>query len=160
MWESPITCPSRTIEEGWIDYNGHLNMAYYNVLFDQALDHVYDQLGVGVEYTRSGQGSCFTLEVHVNYLSELVLDDPIKIDFQLLDYDNKRLHIFEQMFHAETGELAATSEQLALHVDMASRRSAPFPQTVMPDIEALAAAHAELPVPDYVGRVIGIRKSG
>ena len=160
MWESPITCPARTIEKSWIDYNGHLNMAYYNVLFDQALDHVYDQLGVGVDYTRSGHGSCFTLEVHVNYLSELVLDDPIKIDFQLLDYDNKRLHIFEQMFNAETGKLAATSEQLALHVDMATRRSAPFQQTVMPDIEALAAAHAELPVPGYVGRLIGIRKSG
>lgn len=160
MWESPITCPLKTVDKDWIDYNGHLNMAYYNVLFDRALDHVYDLLGIGVAYASSGQGSCFTLEVHVNYLSELVLDDPVQINFQLLDHDAKRLHIFEQMFHAESGELAATSEQLALHVDMTTRRSAPFPQSVMPDIEALALAHAELEVPEYVGRVIGIRKSG
>ncbi len=158
MCESPIICPTKTINKEWIDYNGHLNMAYYNVLFDQAVDHVYDQLGIGTQYVRSGQGSCFTMEVHVNYLNELVLADPVQVTLQLLDYDEKRLHFFEQMFHANSGELAATSEQLALHVDMTSRRSARFPQPIFEKISELMSAHATLEVPDFVGRTIGIRK--
>lgn len=158
MWESPILCPLRTINNDWIDYNGHLNMAYYNVLFDQAVDHVYDLLGVGQAYVRTAQGSCFTMEVHVNYLSELMLNDSVQVTFQLLDYDEKRLHFFEQMLHADTGELAATSEQLALHVDMTSRRSAPFPPLILEKISDLKSSYANLEVPDIVVRVIGIRK--
>ena len=84
--------------------------------FDRALDHVYDQLGIGADYVRLRGGSCFTREVHVNYLRELSAGDPIRVTFQLLDWDAKRMHFFEEMYHAEQGYLAATSEQLALHV--------------------------------------------
>ena len=56
------------VKDEWIDYNGHLNMAFYNVLFDKGVDFFYDRIGVGEEYTRSGVGSVFTLEVHLQYL--------------------------------------------------------------------------------------------
>lgn len=158
-WTSPVVCPEQRVEPDWMDYNGHLNMAFYHVLFDRALDHVYDLLGIGADYARHGGGSCFTLEVHVNYLNEMVQGDPVRITFQLLDSDSKRLHFYEEMFHAETGELAATSEQLALHVDMESRRSAPFPEEIQARIERLMRAHAELPTPERVGRRMGIRRA-
>ena len=158
MWEVPIICPEQAIEPAWIDYNGHLNMAFYHVLFDRAVDHVYDRLGIGAEYVRTGNGSCFTMEVHVNYLSELILGDRVSVTFQLLDHDAKRLHFFEQMHHAENGELVATAEQLALHVDMHTRRSAPFPGEIQQRIESLAAAHANHPVPPQAGGRIGIRR--
>lgn len=155
---APAVCPPQTVLEDWIDYNGHLNMAFYNVIFDRGVDHVYDHLGIGERYTRSGAGSCFTLEVHLHYLNELALGDEVEVHFHLLDYDQKRLHFFEQMYHREQGYLAATSEQLALHVDMTSRRSAPFPPQALARIEALHAAHASLSVPDQVGHRIGIRR--
>jgi acyl-CoA thioester hydrolase len=158
MFDSPITCPELRVDEAWIDYNGHMNMAFYNLVFDKAVDNVYDDLGIGLEYVRSGGGSCFTAEIHVNYLSELVLNDPIRVTFQLLDWDAKRLHFFEQMYHAETGELAATSEQMALHVDMSERRASPFPNTAQEKISALMAAHQDLEKPEQVGTVIGIRR--
>jgi acyl-CoA thioester hydrolase len=155
---NPIVCPTQQIEDTWIDYNGHLNMAFYNPLFDRAVDHVYDQLGIGVEYVQNDGGSVFTMEVHVTYGQELTLNDPVRVTWQLLDWDEKRLHFFEKMYHAEEGFLAATSEQLALHVDMTTRRSAPFPDEVQARLEAMMKSHAEIPRAEEVGRVIGIRR--
>lgn len=158
MTTAPIECPAQSVEDGWIDYNGHMNMAFYNLAFDRALDHVYDQLGIGAEYVRTRDGSCFTREVHVNYLRELSAGDPIRVTFQLLDWDAKRLHFFEKMYHADQDYLAATSEQLALHVSMTSRSTSPFPDDVQVRIGELMAAHGELPMPTQVGQIMGIRR--
>jgi acyl-CoA thioester hydrolase len=157
-WNSPIVCPEQQVQAQWIDYNGHLNMAFYHVLFDRAVDHVYDTLGIGEAYVTSARGSCFTMEVHVNYLSELRNGDPVAITFQLLDHDTKRLHFYQEMRHAKTGELAATSEQLALHVDMQTRSSAPFPDDRQQAITELMQAHQSIPRPDRAGQRIGIRR--
>lgn len=156
---SSTTCPRQLVRPEWIDYNGHMNMAYYHVLFDKALDHVFDQIGVGEAYVRTTQGSCFVLEVHVHYLRELSLGDPVDVYFQLLDYDNKRIHFIEQMFHGDQGFLAATSEQLALHVSMETRRAAPFPESVQTRLAAMLKDHTHLPRPEQVGHSIGIRRS-
>ena len=77
MWQAPFVAPDQQIEPDWIDYNGHLNMAFYNVLFDRGVDCVYDLLGIGEAYVREGSGSCFTLQAHLNYLSELALGQPV-----------------------------------------------------------------------------------
>lgn len=153
---APVICPSEIVIEDWIDYNGHLNMAFYNVIFDRGVDHVYDFLGIGADYATRGEGSCFTMEVHVHYLQELSLGDEVEVHFQLLDYDAKRLHFFEQLYHKKDGYLAATSEQIGMHVSMQSRRSAPFPDAVMEKIARLHEAHQGLAVPDQVGHVIAI----
>ncbi|MCR9262005.1 MAG: thioesterase family protein [Pseudomonadaceae bacterium] len=156
--QAPVICPEQTVIEDWIDYNGHLNMAFYNVIFDRGVDHVYDLLGIGAAYAQSGQGSCFTMEVHLNYLSELSLGDRVFVHFQLLDYDSKRVHFFEQLYHQAEGYLAATSEQIGMHVDMQTRRSAPFPDPVIESLEQLKQAHSGLAVPPQVGHVIAIPK--
>jgi acyl-CoA thioester hydrolase len=157
-FDSPIVCPPQTVEQAWIDYNGHMNMAFYNLVFDRGLDYVYDLLGIGAEYVARGGGSCFTMETHVTYTQELLLGDPIRIHFQLLDCDSKRLHFFQHMYHAEQGYLAATSEQLALHVDLTARRAAALPDDVLTRVEQLLAQHATLPRPEQAGRAVGIRR--
>ena len=155
---APLVSPTQTVIEDWIDYNGHLNMAFYNVIFDRAVDHFYDLLGVGAQYAESGAGSCFTMEVHVHYLNEVSLDDKLELHLQLLDYDSKRLHYFQQMYHKEQGYLAATSEQLALHVDLKTRRSGAFPQQVLDKLDAVATTHLRLDAPSQVGHLIGIKR--
>src|SRR3974390_1987091 len=120
-----VSSPTRG-EEQWIDYNGHLNMAYYNVLFDRAVDETYELIGVGTNYVATRRRSVFTAEVHVRYLRELHAGDPVRVTFQLLDYDAKRLHYFEQLFHAEEGWVSATSENMALHVDMTGGKVTAF----------------------------------
>ena len=143
-------------EPQWIDYNGHLNMAYYNVLFDRAVDETYELIGVGTDYVAKRRQSVFTAEVHVRYLRELHAGDPVRVTFQLLDYDAKRLHYFEQLFHAEEGWVSATSENLSLHVDMASKKTAAFPREVAARLADMKASHALLPVPEVAGRRIAM----
>lgn len=155
---APLICPPQRVEDAWLDYNGHMNMAFYNVAFDRGVDHLFDMVGVGAAYAESGLGSCFTLEVHVTYIQELMRNDPIRVELQLLDFDRKRMHFFEQMYHAEQGYLAATSEQICMHVDMQSRRSAPFPAVALDKIAAIMEAHLALEKPPQVGHVIGIAR--
>jgi acyl-CoA thioester hydrolase len=151
---APFVSSVMRVEPGWIDYNGHLNMAYYNVLFDRAVDEVLELLGCGAEYVRSRRQSCFTAEVHVRYLRELHAGDPVRVTFQLLDFDAKRLHFFEQLFHAVDGWVAATSENMALHVDMTAGKTAALPPEVASSLARMKAAHAKLPVPEAAGRRI------
>ena len=89
------------VEPQWIDYNGHLNVAYYNVLFDRAVDEVYELLGLGPDYLKQHKHSTMVVEMHVRYLREVHESDPVRGDVQLLDYDAKRMHLFEQLLHAE-----------------------------------------------------------
>jgi len=154
---APFTAAVMRVEPGWIDYNGHLNMAYYNVLFDRAVDEVYELLGCGLAYVEARRHSCFTAEVHVRYLRELRAGDAVRVTLQLLDFDAKRLHFFEQMFHAEQGWLAATSENMALHVDMAAKKTAAFPGEIAARLARMKAAHAGLPLPKAAGRRIVMR---
>jgi acyl-CoA thioester hydrolase len=117
------------IEPQWIDYNGHLNMAYYNVMFDRAIDELWLKLGIGPAYMKQRHGSTFTAECHVRYL-----------------------HTFEELRHAGEGWLSATSENMTIHIDMTARKTAPFPPDIRARIEAVAHAHAAIPRPEGIGR--------
>jgi acyl-CoA thioester hydrolase len=156
LFFAPFVSSVMRIEPQWIDYNGHLNMAYYNVLFDRAVDEAYELIGVGARYVADRRQSIFTAEVHVRYLRELQAGDPVRVTFQLLDYDAKRLHYFEQLFHAEGGWVSATSENLSLHVDMMSKKTAAFPHEVAARLAEMKASHALLPVPEAAGRRVGM----
>ena len=125
---APFVSSLMHVKPQWIDYNGHLNMAYYNVLFDRAVDEVYELIGIGADYLKRTNHSTFTAEVHVRYVRELQANDPVRVTFQLLDFDLKRFHYFEQLFHATEGWVSATSENMTLHVDMAAKKVAPFPE--------------------------------
>jgi len=156
---APLVAPRIIVPEAWIDYNGHMNVAYYVLAFDQCVDYLLESLGIGESYAASGVGSSFTLQSHVLYLAEVGLGDPLTIEAQLLDYDQKRLHYFMQMFHTDKGFLSATCEQVSMHVDLTTRRSAPFPDVTAGRVEALARAHADLKKPQQVGAPIGLKKT-
>src|SRR5881394_4600293 len=149
----PFVSSLMKVEPAWIDYNGHLNMAYYNVLFDRAVDEVFELLGCGADYVKKGF-STFTAEVHVRYLRELREGDAVRVTFQLLDYDSKRMHYFEQLFHAEEGWVSATSENMSLHIDMAAGKTESFPAEIAKGLARMKASHARLPRPEAAGRRI------
>jgi acyl-CoA thioester hydrolase len=131
-------------------------MAYHNVLFDRAVDEAYELIGTGADYVTNRRHSYYTAEVHLRYLRELYAGDPVRVTFQLLDFDDKRLHYFEQLFHATDGWISATSENMALHVDMESKRTAPVSPEVARRLAAMKAAHARLPRPEPAGRRIAM----
>jgi acyl-CoA thioester hydrolase len=153
---TPFLSSVMQIEPQWIDHNGHLNMAYYNVMFDRAIDEMWLQLGMGPGYVKERQGSSFTAECHVRYLREIHLGDPVQISILLLGADDKRLHTFEELRHATEGWLSATSENMTIHIDMNARKTAPFPQDIRARIKAVADAHATVPRPEGVGRKVAM----
>src|ERR1700726_3818853 len=143
LFFAPFVSSVMRVEPAWIDYNDHLNMAYYNVLFDRAVDEVFELLGCGPAYVKERRRSCYTAEAHVRYLRELRAEDPVRVTFQLLDHDSKRMHFFEQLFHAEEGWVSATSENMSLHVDMAAKKTAPFPIEVTRRLIQMKASHGQ-----------------
>ena len=138
----------------WIDANGHMNLAYYVVLFDQATDLLYDALGVGTAYREATGNSNFTAETHTLYERELRAGERVRVVPHLLGADAKRLHYFHEMFHAEHGYRVAAQELMALHIDMAVRRVTPFPAELSNRISAAVRACRGRPMPEGVGRRI------
>ena len=156
----PLDCGLFDVEPGWIDYNGHMNVGYYMLAFDQALDKVFaDWLGLdAASVEREGMGP-FAMQSSMHYLSELRVGQKFRVSFQLLDCDHKRVHFLSLMHEAESGALSAAMEQISINVDHATRRSAPMPDGLQERFAALMEAHRDLPRPDFLGATIGIRRS-
>src|SRR3981189_1912657 len=153
---APFLSSVMQIEPQWIDYNGHLNMAYYNVMFDRAIDELLLPLCIGPTYKKARHGSTFTAECHVRYLREIHLGDPVQVSVLLVGGDEKRLHTFEELRHATEGWLSATSENMTIHIDMTARKTAPFPPDILARVEALASAHSTVPRPEGLGRKVAM----
>src|ERR1700742_339097 len=152
----PFLSSVMQIEPQWIDYNGHLNMAYYNVMFDRAIDELWLELGIGPAYMRGSKGSTFPAACHVRYFREIHLGDPVQVSILLVAADEKRLHTFEELRHAGEGWLSATSENMTIHIDMAARKTALFPPDIRARIEALAEAHRPIARPEGIGRKVAM----
>lgn len=153
---APFISSLMRIEPPWIDYNGHLNVAYYNVLFDRAVDEIYEPLGLGPDYLKATRHSTMVVEAHVRYLREVHLDSPLRVKIQLLGYDQKRIHLFEHLVHAVEGWVSSTSESMTVHVDMTAKKVASFPNQVLRALERMQAVHATLPWPEGAGRKVAM----
>jgi len=139
---------------GWIDANGHMNIAYYGLLFDRGNYAACDALGLGEDYGERARHGVFAAEIHTLYFRELLLGDLIRVRTQIVSADAKRLHFAHEIYHAETSERAAAQEALYLHVNLDTRRVVPFLDEVRSHVAEAGEAHAQLPIPDWCGRRI------
>jgi acyl-CoA thioester hydrolase len=144
------------VEDQWIDYNGHFNMAYYNVLFDRAADQAFELIGLGPDYVKATNNSFFTLETHTTYLRELHAGDKVLIETQFLDADHKRVHYVQRMLHAGEHWESCILEVIVSHVDLTAKRTSNFPDEIAANIHNAVVAHKSLTVPKQVGHRIGI----
>jgi len=156
VFEAPFKGKTHRVKDEWIDYNGHFNMAFYSVLFDQCCDEALQLVGLGPDYVKQRNCSYYTLVAQVNYLRELKAGDEVNMTLQMYDFDAKRIHFFLHMYHAKEGWLSATMESLCIHVDMNVTKSAPWPDDIRHKISAMYEAHKDLPTPDQLGKAIGI----
>ncbi len=156
--DAPLVLHQSKIKGEWIDYNGHMNVAYYVLVFDNATDALLDYLGMDEAYRKRTGFTTYVLETHVTYDRELREDDPVRVETQLLDFDPKRLHYFSQMYHGSEGFLAATTEIMLMHIDSRGPKAAAMPGEVLERVEAVMVAHRKLPRPPQAGRVIAIRR--
>jgi carnitine 3-dehydrogenase len=151
----PLDLHRTTVSQAWVDYNGHLSESCFLLVFGDSSDAFFRRVGVDEAYRAAGH-SLYTAETHLHHLGEASEGDPLRLTLQILDVDDKRLHLFHTMYHARSGAVLATAEQMLLHVDTAAGRVAPFPGFLVERLIAVRAAHAHLPVPDPVGHVMDI----
>lgn len=158
---APLKTPAMTVPPEWIDYNGHMNVAYYTMAFDKSSDRIFDDvLGVGEEYAAKLRMGPYVIQQMIHYVGELLEGESFYCEYQLLDCDPKKMHFYGEMRKVSDGTLCATSETLTVNVDLEARRSAPYPDWAWARIQALHAAHQALPRPDRAGASVGIRRKG
>ena len=142
----------------WMDINGHMNVAFYVLAFDKAVDDLLARVGVTDDYIRESGGTTFAVESHVTWRQELTEGQRYRIESQVLAYDEKRVHQFQRMYHAGEGYLAATAEWMNLHVDLATRRVSAWPDFVLAALKELTAAQPPSPMPKEAGKRMRIAK--
>ena len=145
-----------TVQEDWVDYNGHLRDAFYLLIFSYATDALMDTLGLDSENREASGHSLFTLELHLNYLHEVKLGAAVEVHTQLIAHDRKRLHLYHSLHLVGDEKELAGNEQMLLHVDLAGPHSAPFTESTLEKLTAISAEQADLPRPALLGRVIGL----
>ncbi len=153
---APLELRQGMVRPEWLDYNGHMNVAYYVLAFDHACDDFLDYIGMTDAYRARSGGTTFAAEMHVTYQREVVDGDPLRFTCQLLGFDEKRIHFILHMYHAEKGYLAATSEWMSLYVELASRRVAAMPEEIASRLATIHATHKELPRPPEAGRALSL----
>ncbi|MEM7269355.1 MAG: thioesterase family protein [Pseudomonadota bacterium] len=159
--KAPLRTSPQTVQSDWIDYNGHMNVAYYTLAFDKAFDEVLeDYIGIGESFVARAHLGPMSLQSQYFYVGELMEGEQFYVDAYLLDCDAKRMHFFGEMYALKDGRRAAAFESMSLNVDLEARKSAPYPEFAQARLEALRAAQADLPRPAEVGQTIGIRRKG
>ena len=135
-----------TVRPEWIDSNGHLNLAYYILLFDEATDALWRSVGLGDEFRATGFGT-FAVETHTLYRAELLEGETVSVESVVIEVDGKRLHVAHEMRRVRDAVVSAQQELLYLCVNLATRRAAPWPAALATSLaERVGAA------PEWAGR--------
>jgi acyl-CoA thioester hydrolase len=156
-YPAPIEVADRRVEPGWIDYNGHMNVGYYGIAFDQAFDVMLeDHLGLGERFVRAAGQGPYVLQSHIHYLRELLEGEAFTVSLRLVDCDAKRLHVFAEMRRG--ADLCATQEALVMNVDHRTGRSAAYPDWAQRRCAQMQTDHATLDAAPQLGAPLGIRR--
>ncbi|MEM6513441.1 MAG: thioesterase family protein [Pseudomonadota bacterium] len=139
------------VRDEWVDINGHMNVAYYVLAFDLAVDALWQRFGIDDHYVADRGLSTFAVESHVEYLRELRPKAPYTVTTQVLAVDGKRLHQYQRMYHRDEGFLAATCEWMNLHVDLSVRRVSAWPDDVLERVLRFADEQTETDWPASSG---------
>ncbi len=158
MHPVPLKLWKEFIQPEWIDFNKHMNVAYYTLVFDHAADAFFDYIELGREYRKVTTGSTFAVEHHIQYNREVVEGDEVFVESLLIGFDEKRLHHYHEMYNVNGDYLAATCEFLSLHVDLKTRRVTPIPENKLGRIYDIGLAHKSSPKITNLGNKIKVLK--
>lgn len=165
IWDptAPIAAPLELchplVSPDWVDYNGHMSESCFLLVFGDNSDAFFRMIGIDESYRNDRKMSLYTFQTMIFNIKEATEAEPLRLTLQLLDADAKRVHIFHSMYHAQTGDLLATGEQMLMHVDMDKGKSCPMPLELQDKLQAILKAHSLLPRPIQAGQSIGIRRN-
>jgi carnitine 3-dehydrogenase len=151
----PLRLHSGRVLPEWVDYNGHAHESRFLQVFGDASDALLRYIGIDSAYLAAG-GSYYTVETHLSHLREASAGEDLHVTTQVLGFDDKRLHLFHELYRSADDVLLATAEQMLLHVDTTERRAHAARPHILARIAKLADAHAILPTPERAGRAVGV----
>ena len=143
----------------WLDYNGHLNEAYYLLVFSHATDALIDLIDMDDAWRRANGMTVYTLETHIRYVQEVGAGVEVQVDSRVLGLDAKRLRLFHRMKRSDDAATLATAEMLLVNIDMSGPRSTPWAAPVRAYLDRLRELHAHQALPDGAGRSISLDRS-
>ena len=120
----PLT--SKIIIKDWIDYNGHMNLSYYILVFDMGAEVILSKFQMGEQAAKTTKRSTMVVETHTNYIKEVKENDEVIISLSHVDHDKKRLHYKLEMYERSKNILSATTEVLALYINLDERKVSEF----------------------------------
>jgi acyl-CoA thioester hydrolase len=154
----PLPYPGKSrVRVEWEDANGHMNMAHYVSAFDDGSCPMFDYLGLGWGYTRAGKGSIFVASSNIDYKRELLAGDGLSIGTVLLGFDNRRIQIYQELYHETENYLAAQAEFMFVHVSLLTRKMIDIPKQASIKLKAVYDCHKNHKEISFVGRTISLR---
>ena len=107
---------SFSVKQEWVDYNNHMNMAYYVLIFDQALEVALEKFKMGESAAKDLNRSTMVVETNTKYLSEVKQGEKLDINMTYFDHDKKRLHLKMEMIEKSKKKTSATIELSLIHI--------------------------------------------
>ena len=156
---SPYKTRNQQVLPDWIDYNGHMNVAYYTLAFDKALDFFFeDVLGIGPSFVEKNKEGPFALKASYNYFSELLEEEIFFVDISILDFDSKRVHLFGEMRKDKSLELSAVFETVLMNMDLSARTVKQYPDRVLELLSIFKSSLVVDNIPIEIGKRITLKK--
>jgi acyl-CoA thioester hydrolase len=157
---APLPLMLVNVKAEWLDFNGHMNDAAYGIAFSEAFLAMTDQLGLD-EAGRAATGrTIYTLSMMTRYVQEAPPAAPLAVHGRVIEADDKRMRVWAEMLHAETGALLATNEQLLLCIDQSAEapRAARWPEPFASRLAAMTKDHAGLALPKGAGEGVRMKR--
>jgi acyl-CoA thioester hydrolase len=117
---------NQIIKKEWTDYNNHMNMAYYVLVFDQVWENMLEKFKMGENSAKTKNMSTMVVETYTTYNNEVKEGDEVEVNLTFFDHDKKRLHFKMEMIEKSSQKLSATLEMLSLYIDLNKRKVAEF----------------------------------
>tara|TARA_B100001057_G_C22610201_1_gene856269 strand:- start:107 stop:574 length:468 start_codon:yes stop_codon:yes gene_type:complete len=117
---------STKIINEWTDYNNHMNLSYYILVFDQAAEKILSKFKMGEESAIKTKRSTMVVETHTTYNNEVKEGEDVDVYLSYCNHDKKRLHYKLEMYEKSKNILSATTEILALYINLELRKVSEF----------------------------------
>ncbi len=158
-YDSPVRLPTKKVLKSWIDYNGHMNVAFYTMAIDKSLDiFLENTLGLGETHAKQNDQGPFVVQASFHYLNEMKYNDRFFVQATLIDFDTKKMHLCLEIISEEKHMIMAISEQLMLNVNLIKRKTETYPNWAIKRLTLMKENHKKIKLPQNIGRKILIKK--
>lgn len=155
--KSPFVTDIKCVLPEWIDYNGHMNVAFYTMVFDEALDNFLDEIGIGESYVKTNQNGPYALQANYHYMNELLEGENFRVKIFLVDVNDKCFHVAMEIVSEKNLSVAAFCEQITMNVDLSRRKSNCYPDWVRAKFDKILSNQGGVQLPKQIGKPLGLR---